>query len=209
MIAKAIMEQKKDFFKLYDITIVDVMVEMFFATIDPEAPEVAIVVEKFAENRKINFADGAASASFLSEWTELSTLCAGFIGSMTNDDAVYAEHAKKISEDLAAVAFAETEARGLCEMIIGSMDMIVFVYSRFFELQSMIRELFQYEIEETDEFTKIIENTCLTFSQECRHFDKEKVYDEFYGRVSALFHQVLILAGIALLSSNTREKETK
>lgn len=194
------------FLDRFEISFADAAIECIYSIMDPEAPSTKEVALKFAENRSIKFDEENSENNFTANWEEINQAFLTFIESIKEDDALFAEKCKTVSSLIASEIFKKKKASGLCELIIGSMDLIVFVYHRFYELKKMIQELFHYEGDDTDgEFTKIIENTCLIFSQECRHTDDNKVEETYFDRVSLLFGQAILLSSIALMSRRTRE----
>jgi hypothetical protein len=204
-LTKEYVESQSEYLNKFGLTFADTAIESLFSIIDPEAPNVIEIADNFAKNRKVEFSDNQEK-EFNENWTVLHDNLSDFLASMKNNEKEFLANANNLSEIISTNAFEKNKADGLSEIIIGTLDLIVFIYNRFFELKPMIAELFKYEGDDKEnEFIKILEHTFLQFAHDCKELDEDKVYSEYFDRVKMLFTQSIILCSIALMSRKTRE----
>lgn len=198
---KEYLNKKFNFFQDFGVSGVDVFLECLFSIIDPEAPVTSEVMEKFTENRKINLDTVKKQKSFKAEWSELTTSLLKFLESIKLDDKIFTDNCNEISNITSEISVNYSREKTMPEMIYGSMDIIVFVFNRYHELQKMICELFKYDAE-LDKFVQIFEDACIQFSIDCR---KHKFEDENdLNRIKLFFSQALLLSSIGLMSKESR-----
>jgi hypothetical protein len=185
----------------FNITGTDVFLECLFSIIDPEAPETSKVMEKFVENRKINLNTLKKQRAFKAEWSELTNSILDFLESIKTNDEIFTKNCNLISNLISKISIEYDKEKALTEMIYGSMDLIVFVFNRYHELQEMICQLFKYDAELKD-FVKIFEDTCIQFSIDCRKKNFEDNND--IKRITSFFSQAILLSGIGLISKQSR-----
>ncbi len=197
------LNKKFDFFyKNYNITGVDVFLECLFSIIDPEAPETQEVMDKFVENRKISLDTLKKQRAFKAEWSEFTSSITDFLESIKKDDKLFTENCNKVANLISDISIAHDREKSFAEMIFGSMDLIVFIFNRYHELQKMICELFKYDAE-LEKFVQIFEDTCIQFSIDCRKNKFEK--DDDLQKIGLFFSQALLLSSIGLISKQSRK----
>ncbi len=198
---KEYLNNKFKFFQNYNISGLDVFLECLFSIIDPEAPVTSEVMEKFVENRKIKLDTVKKQKSFKAEWSELTTSLLKFLESIKLDDKIFTNNCNETSNIIAKISIDYNREKTMPEMIYGSMDLIVFIFNRYHELQKMICELFKYDAE-LDKFVQIFEDTCIQFSIDCRKSKFENEND--LNRIKLFFSQAILLSSIGLMSKEAR-----